>query len=80
MLNEKVISEKLRGLRAEKRYSLEQIAQKIGIHRETYRKYENNPYEMSVETFIKILSIYDTDPLIFFNTIMANCQKKESVK
>ena len=77
MVSEKIISEKLRGLRAEKRYSLEQIAEKIGIHRETFRKYENNPYEMSVETFIKVLNIYDINPLIFFDTIMANCQKKE---
>lgn len=77
MLSEKAISEKLRGLRAEKRYSLEQIAEKIGVHRETFRKYENNPYEMSVETFIKVLNIYNTDPLIFFDTIMANCQRKE---
>ena len=77
MLTEKAISEKLRGLRAEKRYSLEQMAEKISIHRETFRKYENNPFEMSVETFIKVLNIYDTDPLIFFDTIMANCQKKE---
>lgn len=77
MINEKIISEKLRGLRAEKRYSLEQIAEKIGIHRETFRKYENNPFEMSIETFIKVLNIYDTNPSIFFDSIMAKCQENE---
>ena len=77
MISEKIISEKLRGLRAEKRYTLEQIAEKIGIHRETFRKYENNPFEMSIETFIKVLSIYDTNPSIFFDSIMAKCQESE---
>lgn len=77
MISEKIVSEKLRGLRAEKGYSNEQIAEKIGIHRETFRKYEKNPFEMSVEIFIKILNIYDTNPSIFFDSIMAKCQGKE---
>ena len=39
----KSISSKLRGLRSEKGLSQEDVADRLGIHRETFRKYENNP-------------------------------------
>lgn len=70
-----IISEKLRGLRAEKRLSLEQMAEKLNIHRETFRKYENNPFIMDVGMFIEILEIYGVEANIFFENIMANSHK-----
>ena len=76
MITEDLISEKLRGLRAEKRLSQEQVAEKMGIHRETFRKYEKNPLLMSTGLFIEMLMVYDTNPLIFFKSIMAKCQEK----
>ncbi len=76
MITEDLISEKLRGLRAEKRLSQEQVAEKMGIHRETFRKYEKNPLLMSTGLFIEMLMVYNTNPLIFFKSIMAKCQEK----
>ena len=76
MISEDVISEKLRGLRAEKGFSQEQVAEKLGIHRETFRKYEKNPSIMSTGLFIEMLMVYGTNPLIFFKGIMAKCQDK----
>ncbi len=76
-MNNKVISDKLRGLRAEKKVSQDEIADKLHISRETFRKYESNPLQMNVGLFIEMLYIYDTNPLIFFKTIMANCHNGE---
>ena len=47
----KNISAKLKGLRAEKGFSLEEMAEKIGVHRETLRKYESNP--SSIDSYAK---------------------------
>ena len=60
------ISGKLKGIRAEKGYSLEEIADKIGVHRETFRKYENNPSTIEIGQLLKILDIYDVDTIYFF--------------
>lgn len=69
MYSNELISKKLKGLRAENMLSLEEISSKLGVHRETYRKYENNPQSMDIGLFIELLSIYNYDPLIFFEQI-----------
>lgn len=63
------ISGKLKGIRAEKGYSLEDMANKLNIHRETFRKYENNPSMLEIGQLLKILNIYDIDTIYFFNLI-----------
>jgi len=68
----KNISGKLKGIRAEKGYSLEEMADKLGIHRETFRKYENNPSTIEVGMLLKILDIYDIKTTYFFNLIYGN--------
>ncbi len=70
-----VITEELRALRAKKNYSQEEVAEKLGVHRETFRKYESNPSIMNVGLFLEMLGIYDINPSIFFDNVMANCQK-----
>ncbi len=70
-----VITEELRALRAKKNYSQEEVAEKLGVHRETFRKYESNPSIMNVGLFLEMLGIYDINPSIFFENVMANCQK-----
>ena len=77
-LNE-LISKKLKGLRGENMLSLEEIANKLGIHRETYRKYENNPQAMDVGLFIELLNIYRYNPLIFFEQIYGMIDRKSVV-
>lgn len=70
-----VISDKLRRLRVEKQVTQDEIADKLHVSIKVFQKYENNPLQMKVELFIKMLYIYDTNPLIFFESIMTNCQK-----
>lgn len=70
------ISGKLKGIRAEKGYSLEEIADKIGVHRETFRKYENNPSTIEIGQLLKILDIYDVDTIYFLVFVMAKCQQR----
>lgn len=65
----KNISGKLKGIRAENGYSLEEMADKLNIHRETFRKYENNPSTIEIGLFLKILDIYNIDTTYFFNLI-----------
>ncbi len=72
-----VITEELRALRAKKNYSQEEVAEKLGVHRETFRKYESNPSIMNVGLFLEMLGIYDINPSIFFENVMANCQKNK---
>lgn len=72
-----VITEELRALRAKKNYSQEEVAEKLGVHRETFRKYESNPSIMNVGLFLEMLGIYYINPSIFFENVMANCQKNK---
>ena len=66
---EKNISDRLIALRAVNKLSLEEVAIKLGVHRETIRRYENHPKNMNIDVFIKILNVYNTNPIIFFNEI-----------
>lgn len=77
------ISSKLKGLRAEKGYSLEDMANKLEIHRETFRKYENNPATLEIGQLLKILDIYNIDTVSFFELIygkMPNCKKYKKIE
>ena len=64
-----LISKKLKGLRAENSYSLDDVANRIGLHRETVRRYENNPYIMSIDILLKILELYQVNVNVFFEEI-----------
>ncbi len=73
----KIISAKLKGLRAEKGFSLEEMAEKIGVHRETLRKYENNPSAIEIGMLLKMLNIYDVETTYFFELIYGNLPKEK---
>lgn len=73
----KNISAKLKGLRAEKGYSLEEMAEKIGVHRETLRKYETNPSCIEIGTLLKMLNIYDVETIYFFESIYGKMPKEK---
>lgn len=68
-ISEKNISDRLIALRAVNKLSLEEVAIKLGVHRETVRRYENHPKKMNIDVFIKILNVYNTNPIIFVNEI-----------
>ena len=73
----KNISAKIKGLRAEKGYSLEEMAEKIGVHRETLRKYEINPSCIEIGTLLKMLNIYDVETTYFFESIYGKMPKEK---
>lgn len=73
----KKISAKLKGLRAEKGFSLEEMAEKIGVHRETLRKYENNPLIIEIGILLNMLNIYDIETTYFFDLIYGNLPKEK---
>ena len=67
----------MKGLRAEKGFSLEEMAEKIGVHRETLRKYENNPSSIEIGTLLKMLNIYDIETTYFFELIYGKMPRKK---
>ncbi len=69
----KILSERLRLIRLENDFSNEYVANYLEIHRETYRKYEKNPKNMSIDLLCKLLDLYQINLLIFLNEIMAKC-------
>ena len=72
----KKISGKLKGIRVELGYTQEEIAEKIGVHRETFRKYENEPSILEVGQLLKILEVYNIDTTYFFNSIYGKTPKE----
>lgn len=65
----KYVGNELSSLRKRKNLTLEELANKIGIHKNTLCKYETNSNNMSLETLEKILDYYGIDELIFFKGI-----------
>lgn len=71
----KIISGKLKGIRVEQGYTQEEIAEKIGVHRETFRKYENDPSILEIGQLLKILDVYNIDVNYFFDLIYGKMPK-----
>ena len=65
----KLISIKLKTLRIENKMSLEDVSKKIGLHRETIRRYENNSACISIDNLLLLLNIYHIDASIFFEQL-----------
>ena len=53
------------------------MAEKIGIHRETLRKYENNPSSIEIGILLKMLNIYDVETTYFFELIYGKMPKEK---
>ena len=79
MITNEMLKSELKGLRAKNNMSLEDVAKALKVHRETVRKYENNPGEMDVKTLFQLLKIYNIEPLYFFNLLCGNMPYKERV-
>jgi transcriptional regulator with XRE-family HTH domain len=58
----KTILEKIRKIRLEKEYSQEYMAMKLKIDYSTYGKTERGIIVLSLERFIKICEVLETDP------------------
>ena len=61
---------KLRGLRAERNYSLGQVGEKIGVSRDALSLYENGKRKMPLIVAIKLLEFYNVEVDIFFTKIV----------
>lgn len=62
-------------------YTQQNVADLLGVSVLTYQKYENNPYSMSLQMFIKLCEIFDKDiATIFFTQELYNLYNKERVK
>lgn len=71
------IATRLREIRAGKKYTLVEVANKTGLSKDTIARYENNTVSMQVSVLAKILQAYDTNLAIFFEEIIAKMQTKE---
>ena len=72
-----LIAEELRGLRAKSKLSLENVAEKANVNKDTISRYENNQVSMQIDNLEKILDVYDEKFDIFFTRIYANKQNNQ---
>lgn len=70
-----VIIGKLRGLRAERNLSLDEVGKEIGVSRATISLYELGKRKLPLNTFLNLLEVYNTNIIIFFQHIYDNSQK-----
>lgn len=60
------LSDYLKLLRFKSKKSQEDVARELGITRNTYTTWENNPISLSLETLNKITTLFGEDINIFF--------------
>lgn len=65
---------KLRGLRAERNLTLEEVAEKTGINKDTISRYENSNVSMQLWILDRLVNCYDTSLDIFFKNIYDKMQ------
>lgn len=71
-----LIADELRSIRAKKNLSIEKVAEKSNINKDTISRYENNSVAMNIEYIEKLLNAYDINFDIFFTNIYANKHNK----
>lgn len=67
----KELSEYIKLLRFKAKMSQEDCANELGVTRNTYANYENNPIELDLSQLVKIGKVFKSDILIFFNEYVA---------
>ncbi|MFA5407994.1 MAG: helix-turn-helix transcriptional regulator [Bacilli bacterium] len=65
------IARELRGLRGKCKYTLRYVGDRLGVHRETVRKYEKDVKGMPLNMFNDLLQIYGETITIFFTKLYA---------
>lgn len=70
----RLVSDKIRLIRLEKKMTLEEAAVIIGINRDSLCRYENNKVDIKLSTLCKILTGYKYDYKIFFGEIYDKMQ------
>jgi len=75
-LKESIASE-LRKLRADLNITLEELAIKSKVNKDTISRYENNMVSMNIDILFKLLSAFNVNFDIFFTNVNANMQNKQ---
>ena len=65
------IGKELKIVRIRNNYSIEDVADKLNVNRETIRRYENNSNGLSVERLEELLDFYKVPKDIFFTNVCA---------
>ena len=60
------VAMKLREIRANRDYSIEYVAKKSGVNKDTICRYENNQVSQQIDNLEKILNVYGVDFTNFF--------------
>lgn len=71
------IGKELKIIRIRKDLSLEEVAEKLKINRETLRRYENNSSGLSIERLEELLNYYNVKKSIFFENICVYMHNKK---
>ena len=74
---QEAIGKELKVIRIRNNKSLEDVALKLGINKETLRRYENNSNGLSVERLEELLNYYKVKKEIFFENVCAYIHDNE---
>ncbi|MBO7712759.1 MAG: helix-turn-helix transcriptional regulator [Methanobrevibacter sp.] len=72
------VGEVLREVREENNLSLQKVASKIMISKQTISKYETGLSKIRIQTFKKLAKIYNIDPKDLYNIIIVRFIKNSS--
>lgn len=67
----KELSEYIKLIRFKSKKSQDEMSRELGISRNTYSIWENNPIKLSLDVLIQIGEVIGEDILIFFNEYVA---------
>ena len=70
------IINKLRGLRAERRLSLDKVSKGTSVGRDTLSLYEMEKRKIPLKIVLELLKVYDVEPYIFFRNIFDNSRER----
>ena len=79
MTTRELIAAELRGLRAKKDETIEKVALKSTVSKDTIIRYEKNLSSPSIDNLEKLLNYYGVDFDIFFTNIYANKHRTKEV-
>lgn len=72
------ICEIIRIERLRRRLKQEEVAVKLGKSQNYYSKIENGEREFSLKNLMKLMDIFEIDPVDFFKEVK-NCKKKSTI-
>jgi transcriptional regulator with XRE-family HTH domain len=71
------LSEYLKYLRFKNKLSQENVAEKLGITRQAYSLWENNPIKLDLGQLFEVGNAMNENILIFFENYIANCNEMQ---